>query len=181
MTRYIGAMSLFRLLALLILVFAFIVLVWTFVWVARLLAARQAGAVTLLPGQAPGLAAATATAPHEAVAAAAQAAEAQTAAAQAAAAQAAEAEAQRRRTGVGVNATLGLVLSALACAGFWLSPLVLVLSAAGVWFSGSALWAGLSRYRVFLGRAGLGLVLGIVSVIAVFAWRMGMLQGALSL
>ena len=165
-------MSPVRLVSLLFLAVAFGVLVWTFVWVARLLAYREAererrDAERKL---------------KEAVAAATPALEADLedpASEDPASRDEEEAEIERRRVGAGVNATLGLILSALACLGFWLSPLVLVLCAAGIYFSGNALYIGLRRFRVFIARAGLGLALGIASVILLFAHQLGQFEGVL--
>ena len=147
-------MSVFWLFAILFLLFAFGVLLWTFVWVARLLAARSqqaAGPPELEP-----------VAPEEPVPTPAEAA--------------AE-ELEQTRKGTGVNATLGLILSALACLLFWLSPLVLVLSLAGVWFSGQSLWLGFRLFHVFIGRAGLGVALGLGS----FGLQFGLQTGLFAL
>ena len=130
-------MPLFKLLSLLFLTFAFAVLVWTFVWVARLLARRAASAEDR--GGRP--------------------AEVDLARAEAAAE-----EEQRRRTGTGVNATVGLILGVLACALFLLSPYALAVSTAGIYFSAGALWAGLRRFRIFLFRALVGLALSLASI-----------------
>lgn len=132
-------MPLAKLLSLLFLTFAFAVLVWTFVWVARLLGRRVA--CTERGGEP---------------------AHAETDPAQAAAAEVEEQ--QRRRTGTGVNATVGLILGLLACALFLVSPYALAISSAGIYFSASALWTGLRRFRAFLFRALLGLALSLASI-----------------
>lgn len=132
-------MPLSKLLSLLFLAFAFAVLVWTFVWVARLLA-RRAAAADSRGGE-------PVDAEPDPVRAAA----------------AAEEE-ERRRTGTGVNATVGLILGLLACALFLLSPYALAISAAGIYFSASALWTGLRRFGAFLFRALVGLALSLASI-----------------
>ncbi len=144
-------MAEFRLFAILFLLFAFGVLLWTFVWVARLLAARsQAGAGKSEPEPLP---------PDEPLPTPAE--------------EAAE-ELEQTRKGTGVNATLGLILSALACLLFWLSPLVLVLSLAGVWFSGQSLWLGFRLFHIFIGRAGIGVALGLSSFGLQFGFQTGL-------
>jgi hypothetical protein len=62
------------------------------------------------------------------------------------------------------HANLGLVLGILACALFKLSPLLLILSGFGVLYSVRALWVGWVRFRVFLVRALVGLLLSLGSV-----------------
>ena len=140
------------LLSILILIFAFGVLVGTFFWVARLLAARsqRQAAPKAASGDAGAVVETALTAEEEAAE-----------------------ELERTKTGVGVNATLGLILSVLACLLFFLSPLTLVLSAAGLWFSANALWLGFRRFSVFIGRAALGTVLGAASVGLHFGYRTG--------
>jgi len=62
------------------------------------------------------------------------------------------------------RANYGLVLGILACTLFKiLAPLMLILSAAGLVYSGRALWEGLSRYQIVMYRALFGLLLSIVS------------------
>ncbi|MEE2834102.1 MAG: hypothetical protein VYD18_17215 [Candidatus Latescibacterota bacterium] len=141
------------LLSILILVFAFGVLVWTFFWVARLLAARsRREAATTEASVSTDEEAVEETGPTEE--------------------EAAE-ELERTKKGVGVNATLGLILSVLACLLFFLSPLTLVLSVAGLWFSANALWLGFRRFSVFIGRAALGVLLGTASVGLHFGYLTG--------
>lgn len=141
------------LLSILILIFAFGVLLWTFFWVARLLTARGQREVAAIEPATVDEAAIEATGPTPEE-------------------EAAE-ELERTKTGVGVNATLGLILSVLACLLFWLSSLTLVLSAAGLWFSANALWLGLRRFGVFIGRAALGIILGAGSVGLQFGYLTG--------
>lgn len=132
-------MSTSWLVSLVILVFAFGVLVWTFVWVAKLLVER--GHHAQQPEPAEQAVEPPAPTPEEIEAE----------------------ELERQRTGVGVNATLGLVLSVLACLLFWVSPLFLVLSIAALWFSGNALWLGFRLFGVFIGRAALGVLMSMCS------------------
>jgi hypothetical protein len=63
------------------------------------------------------------------------------------------------------GASYGLVLGVLACLLFkvW-PPLMLVLSAAGIGFSGRTLVQGWRRYGMVVYRAIVGLVLGLVSL-----------------
>ena len=147
-------MSLFWLLSILFLLFAFGVLLWTFVWVARLLAARsQQGEAADSTGQD--------LAPED-----------EDPASTAAEEQAEELE--QTRKGTGVNATLGLILSAFACLLFWFSPLIVVISMAGLWFSSQALWLGFRRFRVFIGRAAVGVALGLASFGLLFGYQTGL-------
>ena len=141
------------LLSILILVFAFGVLVWTFFWVARLLAARSRREAAMTE--------ASVSTDEEAVEETGPTEE-----------EAAE-ELERTKKGVGVNATLGLILSVLACLLFFLSPLTLVLSVAGLWFSANALWLGFRRFSVFIGRAALGILFGAASVGLHFGYLTG--------
>ena len=107
-------MNLFWVLSILFLLFAFGVLLWTFVWVARLLAVRsQQRALELAepPEDEPVEEAEEADPPPEEEAAG---------------------ELASAKKGVGVNATLGLIL-------------------AGLWFSANALWIGLQRFALHFG------------------------------
>jgi hypothetical protein len=146
-------MSLFWLFSILFLLFAFGVLLWTFVWVARLLTARS----------------------QQAANAEAQGRTDADTEAEEVNSEEAEAEAlEETKKGVGVNATLGLILSGLACLLFWLSPLMLVLSIAGLWFSGNAAWLGFRKFSVFIGRAALGVLLGLASFGLHFGYQTGL-------
>ena len=63
------------------------------------------------------------------------------------------------------GANYGLVLGILACLLFTiLSPMMLILTAAGIVYSFRALWQGISRYRMIVFRALAGFVLSLVSV-----------------
>ena len=68
------------------------------------------------------------------------------------------------RANMGHGANYGLVLGILACLLFKVSPLMLLLSAVAMFYSGRAVWEGLWRFRLVLLRAVIGLVLGAVSV-----------------
>ena len=68
------------------------------------------------------------------------------------------------RANMGPGANYGLVLGILACLLFKASPLMLLLSAVAMFYSGRALWEGIWRFRLVLVRAAIGLVLGAVSV-----------------
>jgi len=159
--RYIPAiMSLFWLFSILFLLFAFGVLLWTFVWVARLLAARsQQGEAADSTDQDPATENEDPASTEELASTAAE--------------EEAE-ELEQTRKGTGVNATLGLILSVFACLLFWFSPLILVISMAGLWFSSQALWLGFRRFRVFIGRAAVGVVLGLASFGLLFGYQTGL-------
>ena len=63
------------------------------------------------------------------------------------------------------GANYGLMLGILACLLFKvLPPLMLILTASGLFFSGRALWEGVWRYRILVYRALAGLVLSLLSV-----------------
>lgn len=141
-------MSLFWLLSLLFLAFGFGVLVWTFVWVSRLLARRaEASRRTAVDGK-----------PDEASRDGGEAEQASPGEGPDP-----EGEAEQKK-GLGVNATLGLILGAIACLAFALSPLTLAVSAGGIYFSLQALWTGIRVLRTVIGLAVLGLALSLVSV-----------------
>ena len=63
------------------------------------------------------------------------------------------------------GANFGLLLGILSCLLFpVLAPMMLILSASGFFYSARALWQGLSRYRIVVYRALVGLLLSLVSV-----------------
>ena len=63
------------------------------------------------------------------------------------------------------GANYGLLLGLLSCILFMvLAPLMLILSAAGAFYSSRALWQGLYRYRILVYKALVGLLLSISSV-----------------
>jgi hypothetical protein len=75
-------------------------------------------------------------------------------------------EDENLRTNMGHGANYGLVLAILACLLFKVSALLLLLllSAVAIFYSGRSLWEGIWRFRLVLVRAAIGLVLGVVSV-----------------
>ena len=131
----------FSILALLCLLFAFGVLLYTFVWIAQLLA-RKAKEADLQKRE-------------EAVLEAAEPGEV---------AEEGDEELKRRGGVMQTSATLGLVLAVLACLLVSLGPLVLTLSLAAVYFSAQALWVGLRYFRALIVRAIFGIGLGLGSV-----------------
>ncbi|MFH1570358.1 MAG: hypothetical protein ABIL09_20370 [Gemmatimonadota bacterium] len=140
---------LFNFIALLLLIFGFAVLLVTFLWVARLLALRAQERA-----RAAGPAEAGEPAPPDPLSAATSA-EAEAAAVE---------EARAARVAVSTGANLALILGLLAAGLFWLSPLFLVLSAAGVYYGCRSLWIGVRRYRTLIYRALLGVLLSLASV-----------------
>jgi len=131
----------FSILALLCLLFAFGVLLYTFVWIAQLLA-RKAKEADLQKRE-------------EAVLEAADPGEVT---------EEGDEELKRRGGVMQTSATLGLVLAVLACLLVSLGPLVLTLSLAAVYFSAQALWVGLRYFRALIVRAIFGIGLGLGSV-----------------
>lgn len=131
----------FSILALLCLLFAFGVLLYTFVWIAQLLA-RKAKEADLQKRE-------------EAVLEAADPGEVT---------EEGDEELRRRGGVMQTSATLGLVLAVLACLLVSLGPLVLTLSLAAVYFSAQALWVGLRYFRALIVRAIFGIGLGLGSV-----------------
>jgi hypothetical protein len=143
---------------------AFGVLLWTFVWVARLLAARSQQQETAYYA---GRDVATEELDSTGEPETGEQPEPDPAEAEAE-------ELEQTRKGTGVNATLGLILRALACLLFWFSPLILLISIAGIWFSSQALWLGFRRFRVFIGRAAVGVALGLASFGLLFGYQTGL-------
>jgi hypothetical protein len=131
----------FSILALLCLLFAFGVLLYTFVWIAQLLA-RKAKEADLQKRE-------------EAVLEAADPGEVT---------EEGDEELKRRGGVMQTSATLGLVLAVLACLLVSLGPLVLTLSLAAVYFSAQALLVGLRYFRALIVRAIFGIGLGLGSV-----------------
>ena len=144
---------LFSILALLCLLFAFGVLLYTFVWIAQLLA-RKAKEADLQKRE-------------EAVLEAAEPGEV---------AEKGDEELKRRGGVMQTSATLGLVLAVLACLLVSLGPLVLTLSLAAVYFSAQALWVGRRYFRALIVRAIFGIGLGLGSV----GWQYLVLTGQLA-
>jgi len=137
--------------------FAFAVLVVTFLWIARLMAMRASkrsgraratresvdGPGPPDPGAAADSAAADADPPGE---------------------ESEQEEPDRTGVAVVVSSRLGLILGVLACLLFKLSPLLIILSVAGMYYSAGAIWGGLRRYRIVMYRAVVGLLLSVLSV-----------------
>lgn len=82
--------------------------------------------------------------------------------------------------GVASGANYGLILGILACLLFRLSPLMSILSAVGLWYSGRALFLGLYRYRVMVYRALIGMALALISV-GLHLYSAGLLSEVISL
>ena len=73
-------------------------------------------------------------------------------------------EEERRAVAMAHGSNFGLILGILACLLFKVSWLFLLLSAAGTAYSGRSLWYGIRRYRMVILRALIGLVLSLASV-----------------
>ena len=73
-------------------------------------------------------------------------------------------EEERVAVAMAHGSNFGLILGILACLLFKVSWLFLLLSAAGVVYSGRSLWHGIRRYRIVILRALIGLVLSLASV-----------------
>lgn len=146
---------LFNIVALALLGFGFVVLVVTFLWIARLLSMRSHGrAARELKQALRDRASDEADPPEDPVPEAAEADEA-----------AMDAE-ERRAAGRAVilGANLSLILGILACLLFWFSPLFSVLSMAGIYYATRCVWTAWRRFRVFVLRALIGLVLSLLSL-----------------
>lgn len=142
----------FSILALLCLLFAFGVLLYTFVWIAQLLARRADEAQQRRGEEAPIAEEETEQAPDEDEIPEPSPEEL-------------EQEVLRKKGGVmKTNATLGLILAVLACVLVTVGPLILTLSMAALYLCGQALWIGLRYFRVLVGRAAIGLAIGVGSV-----------------
>ena len=128
----------FETLALILLVLAFGILVWTFVWVAKLLAHR---------------AEVKERKKKRAAARKAEILEEEQEEEQ-------EEEPEKVR-GRGYGANYGLLLGALSCGLFWLSPLVMALSFVGIFYSMRAIMNGVRHFRIVVWRAVFGLLLNI--------------------
>ena len=124
--------------------FAFAVLVATFFWIANLLARRRAAAG----------AGDRRSAHDDMVSEAPEVSE-----------QSPEVSEQSPMTAMIHGANYGLVLGILACLLFTLlAPMMLILSVAGTVYSSRALWQGISRYRLMVYRALVGLLLSLGSI-----------------
>jgi hypothetical protein len=139
----------FSLLALLFLGIAFLILVTTFVWVARLLAQRAQRKGASAPGEEP------------------QDQEVE------------EPEMARPEgrvvRGRGYGANYGVLLGILSCGLFFAidAPLLLALAFAGLFYSGRALTNGVRHFRVIIWRALFGLLLNAGAVALHFSQAIG--------
>jgi uncharacterized protein (DUF58 family) len=140
----------FETLALVLLALAFGVLLWTFVWVAKLLTHR---AKVKERGK------------KKAVAK-------KEIAEEFAGEEEEEPEMVRAR---GYGANYGLLLGGLSCGLFWLSPLVVALSFGGGFYSVRAIANGIRHFRMLVWRALFGLVLNIGGIALQFLSMLGMI------
>jgi hypothetical protein len=140
----------FETLALVLLALAFGVLLWTFVWVAKLLTHR---AKVKERGK------------KKAVAK-------KEIAEEFAGEEEEEPEMVRAR---GYGANYGLLLGGLSCGVFWLSPLVVALSFVGGFYSVRAIANGIRHFRMLVWRALFGLVLNIGGIALQFLSMLGMI------
>ena len=77
------------------------------------------------------------------------------------------------------GANYGLVLGILSCLLFMISPFLLIMSLAGMFYGGRALWQGLSQYSIIVYRALIGAVLSLASVALHFLNATGQLPAIL--
>ena len=129
----------FSLLAILILAFAFLVLVITFFWVAHILAMRAQEKKE-----------AEKLEPIEELLEEFEEVE--------------ESIPEPANRGKGYGANYGLLLGILACASFWIYPLMMALSFVGLFYSTRAVWQGFKYFRVVAYRGLLGFLLSVGSV-----------------
>ena len=125
------------------LAFAFIVLLLTFRWIAKLVARRlirrsQAAAEAI--DDSPGEDSATEDVAKQ------------------------DEEDAPRGAGVIHGANYGLVLGILACILFKVSPLMLILSGVGLFYGGRTLYEGIRYFATVIYRAAVGLALSLISV-----------------
>ncbi len=143
----------FETLALILLALAFGVLLWTFVWVAKLLTHR---------------AKVKERAKKKAIAK-------KEIAEELAGEEEQEAEEPEMVRGRGYGANYGLLLGGLSCGLFWLSPLVVALSFVGGFYSVRAMANGIRHFRMLVWRALFGLVLNIGGIALQFLSMLGMI------
>ncbi len=143
----------FETLALVLLALAFGVLLWTFVWVAKLLTHRAK-----VKERAKKKVIATKEIAEELAGEEEEEDE--------------EPEMVRAR---GYGANYGLLLGGLSCGLFWLSPLVVALSFVGGFCSVRAIANGIRHFRMLVWRALFGLVLNIVGIALQFLSMLGMI------
>jgi len=75
--------------------------------------------------------------------------------------------------GRGYGANYGLLLGALACGLYWMSPLVLALAFVGGFYSGRALVNGVRHFRIVIWRAVIGSLLNIGGIVLQFGLAVG--------
>lgn len=165
---------LYRVLAVVLLGFAFVVLVVTFLWIARLMAMRSSASHggTPIRGGADGEPISpdleSEADPADDVDDRPEAEDT-------------EEDPDPRGVAVVTSSNLGLILGILACLLFKLSPLMVVLSVAGLYYSGGSLWGGIRRYRRIMHRAVIGLLLSVLSVGLHFLELTGQLSAILAM
>ena len=143
----------FETLALVLLALAFGVLLWTFVWVAKLLTHR----------------AKVKERAKKKVIAIKEIAE------ELAVEEEEEDEEPEMVRARGYGANYGLFLGGLSCGLFWLSPLVVALSFVGGFYSVRAIANGIRHFRMLVWRALFGLVLNIGGIALQFLSMLGMI------
>ena len=143
----------FETLALVLLALAFGVLLWTFVWMAKLLTHR---------------AKVKERAKKKAVAK-------KEIAEELAGEEEEEDEQPEMVRARGYGANYGLLLGGLSCGLFWLSPLVVALSFVGGFYSVRAIANGIRHFRMLVWRALFGLVLNIGGIALQFLSMLGMI------
>ena len=143
----------FETLALVLLALAFGVLLWTFVWVAKLLTHR----------------AKVKERAKKKVIAKKEIAE------ELAGEEEEEDEEPEMVRTRGYGANYGLLLGGLSCGLFWLSPLVVALSFVGGFYSVRAIANGIRHFRMLVWRALFGLVLNIGGIALQFLSMLGMI------
>ena len=75
--------------------------------------------------------------------------------------------------GRGYGANYGLLLGALACGLYWMSPLVLALAFVGGFYSGSSLVNGVRYFRILIWRAVVGSLLNFGGIVLQFGVAVG--------
>ena len=141
----------FETLALVLLLLAFAVLLWTFFWVARLLAHRAEEKQRL---------AKTAAAKKNKIVTPAEEKEKKKEEEKKEGEKEQE-EPTKKVHGRGYGANYGILLGVLSCGLFWLSPLIMALSFVGCFYSVRALAYGVLHFRIVVWRAVGGLLLNI--------------------
>jgi uncharacterized membrane protein YdbT with pleckstrin-like domain len=136
----------FETLALVLLLLAFAVLLWTFFWVARLLAHRAEEKQRL---------AKTAAVKKNKIATQAEEKEEKKQE------EKEQEEPTKKVHGRGYGTNYGILLGALSCGLFWLSPLIVALSFVGGFYSVRPLANGVLHFRIVVWRAAGGLLLNI--------------------